>query len=80
MNNQQRLYNVFSSLFDVPPAEVNDNLSQDHVERWDSFGTVNLVAELEREFNVRFDLMEISDFKTVGIVRTILTEKGILFE
>ena len=80
MNNQERLYNVFVSLFAVPAAEVTDDLSQDNVQMWDSFGMVNLVAELENEFDIRFDLLEISDFRTVGLVKTILIEKGIKFD
>ena len=79
MSNQERLCNVFSSLFGISPQEVTEDLSQDSVERWDSLGTVNLVVELEKEFDVKFDLMEIVGFKTVGIVKSTLAEKGVEF-
>lgn len=80
MSNQEKLYNVFSSLFGVPKEEVTDALSPDAVPKWDSLGTVNLVVELEREFNVRFDLMDVMGFLNVGIVKTALAEKGVSFD
>lgn len=40
---------------------------------------VQLVTELEHVFNVEFDILEIADFHSVGIIKTVLSEKGVIF-
>ncbi|GEM_PF-489534 len=80
MNNTSKLFEVFSSLFKVDPRDLNDESSSDTIPNWDSMGMVNLVVELEQVFGVQFDLLEIADFKNIGIIKSILAEKGIQFE
>jgi hypothetical protein len=36
-----------------------------------------LISELEQTFHVQFDLLEIVDLRSVGIIRSILLEKGV---
>lgn len=80
MNNTSKLFEVFSQLFNVDPSELNDDSSSDTIPGWDSLGMVNLVVELEQVFGVQFDLLEIEDFKNIGIIKSILAEKGVPFE
>jgi acyl carrier protein len=80
MSNTSKLFEVFSHLFKVDPSELSDESSSDTIPSWDSLGMVNLVVELEQVFGVQFDLLEIADFKNIGIIKSILAEKGIPFE
>jgi len=80
MNNQDKLLKAAATVFGVDPASLNDDSSQENVPRWDSLAMVNLVAELEVAFEVQFDIMEIVDFHNIGIIKSILAEKGIHFE
>ena len=77
MDNQEKLYSVFSELFQVDRKVLDDGSSQDTIPNWDSIGMVNLVVELEKAFNVQFDVLEIADFKNIGIIKSILNEKGV---
>ena len=79
MSNQQKLYQAVANVFQVDVQTVSDASSQDTIAKWDSLGMLNLVAELEEEFAVQFDILEIADFRSVGIIKTILAEKGIAF-
>jgi len=79
MNNTEKLYKVVADLFRVEPAELNEDSSQDTIPNWDSLGMVNLISELEQTFGVEFDLLEIADFKTVGIIKSTLADKGVEF-
>lgn len=79
MDNDTKLRQVFANLFDANINELNDESSQDTIPNWDSLGMVNLVTELEQVFHVKFDLLEIADFKTIGIIKSILMEKGVEF-
>ena len=35
--------------------------------------------ELQLVFNVEFDILEIADFHNVGVIKSILMEKGVVF-
>lgn len=80
MDNTAKLFEVFSNLFKVDPRDLKDESSSDTIPNWDSMGMVNLVVELEQVFGVQFDLLDIADFKSIGIIKSILAEKGIQFE
>lgn len=79
MNNEQKLIQAVADVFRVDVASVNEASSQDTIPKWDSLGIVNLVTELEQVFGVQFDILEIADFRTVAIIKSILAEKGIHF-
>ncbi|MBV8245674.1 MAG: acyl carrier protein [Candidatus Eremiobacteraeota bacterium] len=70
------LYRAIADVFSVDPGSLAESSSHDDVQGWDSFGMVNLIAELEQRFGVTFDLLEIAEFVNVGVIRTILREKG----
>ncbi len=78
--NGERLLQAVADALKVDVASVDKNSSQDTLEGWDSLGMINLVAELERVFEVQFDILEISDFRNISIIKSILAEKGIRFD
>lgn len=75
--NTTKLYETIARLFQVDPGTITDSSSHDTIGAWDSLGMVNLVSELEVEFNVEFDLLEIADFNNVGSVKNVLRSKGV---
>ena len=79
MDNYAKLLQVVADLFRVDSKTLNDNSSQDSLRNWDSIGTVSLVSELEQVFGVRFDVLEVQDLKNIGIIKSVLAEKGIAF-
>jgi len=76
-DRKRQLYDLIGNLFEIDPLTVDDTTSQDSVGNWDSLGMGNLVSEIEVAFDVEFDLLEIADFKNVGLIKTILRDKGI---
>ena len=79
MDNNQKLLNIFSEIFEVDKTSLNESSSQDSIEKWDSMGMVQLINELELQFDVQFDLPEVAEFLTIGIVKSTLIEKGVQF-
>lgn len=79
MDNQEKLFRVFADVLKVDVASLNEKSSPDTIQNWDSLAVVNLVCELEQTFGVQFDILEILDFYNIGIIRTILMEKGVVF-
>ncbi len=79
LDNESKLFQAFAQVLMVDVASLNENSSPDTIPNWDSLAVVNLVMELERAFGVEFDILEIADFRNIGIVKGILTEKGVVF-
>jgi acyl carrier protein len=78
--HEDKLFSVIAEIFELPLSAVNDMSSQDNIEKWDSLGLINVVAELEVVFDVQFELSEIAVMKNVAIIRTLLKEKGVSFD
>lgn len=76
-SNAERLYAIVGSLFEVDPATITDESSQDTIERWDSLGMVNLISEMEAAFGVEFDLLQIAEFRNIASIKEALRVKGV---
>ena len=74
---EDRIKKVMSDVFDIDIESINNDSSPDNIENWDSLAIVNMVTELERAFDVQFDILEIVEFYSIEIIRLILIEKGV---
>lgn len=63
-NAANRLASVFATVFRLSQSRVRPDLGPSEVQRWDSVGHVMLVAAVEREFSIQFDVDEIMEFTT----------------
>lgn len=80
MDNADKLMNVLSAVLRQPVARIRDESGEDTLPGWDSLAMVNLAPELEQTFGVQFDILEIADFRSVALIKTILSEKGVRFD
>jgi acyl carrier protein len=80
MSNSETLMKALSAVLNEPVSRIRDESTQDTLPNWDSLAMVNLVPELEQAFGVEFDILEIADFKSVALIKTILSEKGVHFD
>jgi acyl carrier protein len=69
---------VFSDVLGVPIESISDETSPENTPQWDSLHAMNLVVALEAAFDVRLSTKEIISMRTVGLVRKVLRNKGIL--
>lgn len=72
---EDRLKKVFSNVFDIPVGNIDDNLSPDTVDEWDSLNHTNLVIALEQEFGVTFSPDEIIEMMNVELINIIIRDK-----
>lgn len=66
MNNS--LKNIMSNLFDIPVDDINENISPENCDQWDSLQHMNLIFAIEEEFGVSLtddDVLKIKDFKSI---------------
>ncbi len=77
MNVKEKLQEIFRDLFDDETIELFDEMTADDIEDWDSLAHINLIADIERSFGVRFSTKEVTATKNVGeFIRVIESKLG----
>ena len=79
MSNLNILINLSSRIFEIPAIDIDIKSNQDNIKGWDSLATIKLITELEKEFDIQFDIMEIVELTSIDKVVGILKNKGINF-
>ena len=62
----ETLNEVFRDVFDDPSITVDDSTTSDDVDGWDSLEHINLLAAIEQEFGVKFNMGQVVSMKNVG--------------
>ena len=76
MNNNVKLKKVLKKTFTKSTIPKNiDNLKLGDFKEWDSLGNFNLLLEIEKEFNYRFDTTKFSEMKSVKDIKKNLNIK-----
>lgn len=70
-----RVAKVFSIAFLVSADTITSATTPEDVARWDSLGHMNMVAALEKEFGVTFEVDEIMNMASVAEILNVLTAK-----
>jgi acyl carrier protein len=70
-----RLAAVFCDVLTVPLDGVHPDLGPAEVERWDSVGHVMLVAAIEQEFSIQFEVDEIMEFTSFGAILSAIEQR-----
>ena len=66
---------MFQDVFDDESITVNDETTSDDIEDWDSLEHINLIAAVEQEFGVKFNMGQVVSMKNVGeMVDIILSQ------
>lgn len=68
---------VVSRVFGVERRSVDESSSPETVEGWDSLGHLNLVAALEKTFNVSLDIGDAMEMGSVRKIKQILLLYGL---
>lgn len=71
----ETLNEVFRDVFDDESIEVNDETTSGDIEDWDSLEHINLIAAVEQEFGMKFNMGQVVTMKNVGeMVDIILSQ------
>lgn len=68
----ETLNEVFRDVFDDESISVTDETTADDIEDWDSLEHINLIAAVELEFGVKFNMGQVVTMKNVGEMVTII--------
>lgn len=70
---EEKVLEILKDLFELDT--IDETCSQTTCEKWDSMGQLNLVVELESEFDVTLEPEEISEMKSFSDIIRILKSK-----
>jgi acyl carrier protein len=73
---EEKVLEILKDLFELDT--VDESCSQTTCENWDSMGQLNLVVELESEFDVTLEPEEIGDMKCFNDIIRILKSKEVV--
>ncbi len=68
----QKLNEVFRDVFDDKDITVTDTTTADDIEDWDSLEHINLLAAVEQEFGIKFNMGQVVSMKNVGEMADIV--------
>jgi len=66
---------IFREVFEDTKLEINKETSAQSIDNWDSLNHVMLIATIESEFDISFELDEMIEFKNVGDILTAIQSK-----
>lgn len=68
MNKSQIFYSIESICTQIfgEGTVITEKTSASDIEKWDSMNHVTLIASIEKEFGITFDIMEIISMTTIG--------------
>jgi len=73
-----KLIPIFQKVFKKDNLTVTLSTSAKDIDNWDSLTHVVLLHEIEKTFNIQFELEELISFKTVeDIIKVIASKDGV---
>jgi len=72
---ENKIKKVMSTIFNIDLNEISDNSSPNNIDKWDSMAHMNLIVELEKEFDLLFDANEITEMINFKSIMLIVTNK-----
>ena len=70
---EKKIIEIMKQVFNT--EDINASSDQNNCEKWDSLHHLNLIVELENEFDVEFEPEEIAEMKSVAKVLATLDSK-----
>ena len=75
---KEKVKTIIADTFNLKYDQINDDTGPENVQRWDSFGQMNLVVVLEQEFSIVLeyeDIFRITDTATlIDLIKEKLNE------
>jgi len=71
----EKVESIFRDIFDEDELTVVDSTNSDDIEDWDSLNHINLVTSIERAFEIKFTLEELTNLADVGAMVDLIIRK-----
>ena len=72
---RQLLNGIFEIALNHPRIQLEDRMTADDIDNWDSLTNMTIISEIERQWQIHFKLRDIIRMKNVGdMIDTILAK------
>lgn len=72
---RQLLNGIFEVVLNRPGIQLEDRMTADDIDNWDSLTNMTIISEIERQWKIHFKLRDIIRMKNVGdMIDTILAK------
>lgn len=71
----EQLNEIFRDVFDDDDIELTADTTAEDIDGWDSLANINIVVSVENEFNIKFEMNEITEMKSVGEMVKVIMER-----
>lgn len=69
------LNGIFEVVLNRPGIQLEDRMTADDIDNWDSLTNMTIISEIERQWKIHFKLRDIIRMKNVGdMIDTILAK------
>jgi len=75
MNVLSKMTGVFTRIFDDETIQLLDATTAQDIPGWDSLTHINLIIEIEEEFDLKFTVDDIAGLKNVGEMVAMVERK-----
>lgn len=65
---KEQVKKIMTKVFEIESSLVNDEISQKNTGQWDSLSHLNLIVEIEEEFDVSFSPEQIGSMTSLKII------------
>ena len=72
----KELKKIVAKVLNVDETKVNNNLTMNNAEQWDSFNHLLLISEIEKNLGITFSIQEVEKIKSFKDLREIVSSKG----
>jgi len=74
-----KLNEIFANILNIPIEKITSELSMENTVEWDSLTHIEILYELQKTFNVKFDSYEAINMIDYNQTISILSNKGVTF-
>ncbi len=71
-----KLKKIFGAVLGIEESKIGPDLSPQNTTSWDSLNSIVLLTEIEKDFDLRFDIQEAMAIKNFGEVEKLISSKG----
>jgi acyl carrier protein len=62
----EKLEIIFRIVFEDNSLKIREEMTTNDIERWDSLSHLLMFKEIESNFNIKFNIMEMADIRKIG--------------
>ncbi|HIS74637.1 TPA: acyl carrier protein [Candidatus Galligastranaerophilus intestinavium] len=71
----EKVQEIFQDVFDDTTLEIKREYSSADIEDWDSLAQINLITQMEKEFNLKFNMNDIIKLQNIGDMIDLIEKK-----